>query len=30
MHDAESPGQFAVRGVVQYLKETNWSLGEAG
>ena len=27
MHDAESPGQFAVRGVVQYLKETNWRIG---
>ena len=26
MHDAESPGQFAIRGVVQYLREANWRI----
>ena len=27
MHDAESPGQFAVRGVEPYLRQTNWRIG---
>ena len=27
MHGAESPGQFTVREMVHYLRQTNWRIG---